>query len=377
MRRLVPLLLLAPCLVSAGAARGDGCPPLTCGAVAVSAPLPDSPLLAFRPVGTGGPLTAYDVAARRLRFQLPAGVLSADGRSYFSTQLRRHTTVFARYDAHSGRRVARWSVAGRFSLAAASSTGRWLALLTLTGRAGPWRAAVIDTRARAVVKHAVLPQNDALEAISPTGRRLYLVHALNPNDPLDYRLELSDFATHELRANPPRDEQGSTEKMTGIARAAVGSTDGRWLLTVYVNQTKGYAFVHALDLGSGVAHCLDLAGALYDTAGEYALTLDRAQRTLYVAAPNQGALQAIDLRTLEVGHVVRFRGVADTMQAALPSAAVSRDGTLAFGSGVYVWRLHDRRMRRSRPLVAPVEGLAFAPRGTLVALTAQGLSTVR
>jgi DNA-binding beta-propeller fold protein YncE len=162
--------------------------------------------------------------------------------------------------------------------------------------------------------------------------------------------------------------------MTGNPQNAVASRDGRWLLTVYSNPDKRYAFVHALDLRTGIAHCIDLPNA-YDAAGSYALALSRSERTLYVADAAAGFVQTISLRKLRVTHVIRFPRAGGGGRA---NAAASPDGrSLAFTTGSNVWILRNGVVGGPRALPRNADGIAFTPDGRhVVALMGRRFVTV-
>jgi hypothetical protein len=354
-RPLVLALLVS--LFLAGSAGADGCPPSTCGGTSMSAIAPGSPLLVVRPEGTGGRLVAYDVVARKRRFVLPPGVLSANGRSFFTARTTGGDTTLASYDAHTGAQRRVWSIRGRFSLAAVSSTGRWLTLARYAPRR-PVHVAIVGGVGGNLVHAFTLPSTNQLEAISPEGRRLYLVDYFDRRSSLRYRLQYYDLGAGKLHPNPPRDSEA--RKMTGYPQNAVASQNGRWLLTVYANPAKRYAFVHALDLRTGIAHCIDLPNA-FDAGGAYALALSRDERSLWVADAAAGFVQTISLRKLRVTHVARFPRAGAAGRA---NAAASPDGrSLAFTTGSNVWVVNNGVVGEPHALRRNVDGIGFTPDG--------------
>ena len=151
------------------------------------------------------------------------------------------------------------------------------------------------------------------------------------------------------------------------------------MLTLYWQGEGDENFVHALDLEHGVAHCIDLplTGEFF-ALGTSALTLSPDEKTLYVASPYLGRLTTIDLTTLEVTRVVRFRGLSpETMNLSIgPSAGVTPNGRmLAFSGGRSVW-LYDTAygiVKRPARLGSGVKGLGFRPDGgRLLALQRRG-----
>ena len=97
--------------------------------------------------------------------------------------------------------------------------------------------------------------------------------------------------------------------MSRTARNAVATRNGSWLLTLYA-KADGSSFVHALDLRSGIAHCIDLPlRGDYGTVSATALTLSPDEQRLYLASPLLGRITTVDMRTLGVSSVTRFKGV--------------------------------------------------------------------
>ena len=369
MRRLLPLALLVLAPITT-AAHADGCPPSFCGTTSVASP--SSGVVLVRSGGQSGPAVGYDLVTGRRRYSLPSGVLSADGTTFASALGRqgRAKTTIVRYDVRTGRVRSRWTVGGSMTAAAVSPHGRHVALVrSLRKRTF---VAVAGRRGRSVI---ALPGFYEVEALSPGGDRVYLVHWDAPGG---YVLENVDLRTRRL--TPTRLDEPD-EKMSGIAQTAVASRDGRWLFTLYL-KTGLHTFVHALDLRTGLAHCIDLPLAgVQSLVGGSTLALSPDGLHLYVASPFLGRLISVDLRTLRVTHDVRFRRPAfrelDVSQGA--SAAVTPNGRmLAFGVGRKAW-LYDTAYGRAPRRIATgagIVGLGFAPGGRkLVVVTASGPRT--
>jgi hypothetical protein len=354
MRRLAFLSLLA--LLPTSAALADGCPPSTCGSTSVVQP--GSRVLVLRPSGDSGPALGYDLVARKWRFSLPSGVLSADGTTFVSGQSkgRGGGTKVVRYDARTGRLRSRWVVGRVMGVVAVSGDGRRVALVE--ARTNRVVIAVAGRRGRSVIS---LPANYQVEALSPDGRRVYLVRLRNTG----YTLENVDVATQTLR---PTKLAEPDERMEGSALTAVGTRDGRWLHTLYV-KADGESFVHALDLAAGVGHCIDLPlrGDSF-TLGVTAVTLSPDERRLYLASPLLGRVTTVDLGRLRVARVTRFRPVplARYSPTTPLTAAVSANGRMAaFGMGPMLW-LYDAAYGKVRkPVWSPygVAGVGFHPDG--------------
>jgi hypothetical protein len=204
-----------------------------------------------------------------------------------------------------------------------------------------------------------LPGTFQLDSLSQDGRRLFLVHWDRTGR---YDLQQYDRATR--RRSPTRLAEPA-EKMAGQATSAVATRDGHWQLTLYVKSNR-HTFIHALDLRSGVAHCIDLP-LLADLTTAGALALSPDQSTLYVAGGYMGRVATVDLSTLSLTRVVRFRAPTKyEVDFIGPTAAVTSNGRmLAFSAGRFVW-LYDTAfgiVRAEKTFGRSIIGLGFRPDG--------------
>lgn len=359
MKRLLPLLVLIV-IPAPSIALADGCPPSTCGIT--SSTIPGSPVLYVRaPVGT---LQAYDLERGTRTFSLPRGSLSADGRTFVAAaRTKAGRTTVARLDARTGKPQRAWSLRGRWEVGGVTADGERFAAVRHTRRA---------TILRVGAKRTVLHGWRDVEALSPNGRRLYLVHWGRNN----YVLEQLDLASGRLAPTRLADPE---EKMIGLPSTAVATRDGHWLFTLYWKGDGEENFIHALDLRNGVAHCIDLPlDGDYFPLATSALALSPDEKTLYMASPYLGRVTTVDLDKLEVTRVVRFAGLpASSLNMTVgPSAGVTPNGRmLAFSGGRSVWRYDTAYGIVKRPvrLGAPVSGVGFRPDGRrLLVLSRRG-----
>jgi hypothetical protein len=120
--------------------------------------------------------------------------------------------------------------------------------------ASTWLA-VLDTRQLLVRREIVLPGFFTVDAISPDGRWLYLIHYAS-DDVLDYRVRALDTRTGRLAASDVVDPRQPDEQMGGLPMTRVMSRDGRWAYTLYGGGEE--TFIHALDTVGRSAACIDL-----------------------------------------------------------------------------------------------------------------------
>jgi hypothetical protein len=333
MHRLVLLALVA--LVAAGTAstgRSNGCPAPCSGQVSSPA---GTQLLYVQPNGVGGAVDAYDPISRRHVFSLPPGTTSADGVWHVTAGARRISTVVSRYRVAGGSLAGSMLVDGRWRLEGVSPNGRFAALVRHAG--GATHAALADLFYGRVVHRLRLQGELEVETVSLDGKRLFLIEHLRATGAPRYLVRLFDLSRGRLASKPLRGA-GEPSVMAGLAWSGVGSPDGRWLLTLYLNTGRNLAFVHALDLVRSSPLCIFLPSGRFDAMKRYGLTLSPDGNRLYATNAAIGAVAEIDLATRKVVRTTRFPA---TPRAAGPTAltgTISRNGrTLYFSPGRDLW----------------------------------------
>lgn len=178
-------------------------------------------------------------------------------------------TVVRRLHRGDGRIERSARLAGRFGVAGVandgstsglSADGRVLVLAGMTATYPPRRSTlvVLDTRRLVVRARIVLPGFYTVDAISPTGRWLYLIHYVAPNhQALRYEVRAYDVPGRRLMRKLVIDPRDRAEAMLGIAITRRMSGDERWAYTLYV-RPGSTPFIHALDTARRVAVCVDL-----------------------------------------------------------------------------------------------------------------------
>ena len=294
-------------------------------------------------------------------------MLSADGRTFVAAaRTNAGRTTVARIDAQTGNPKRVWSLPGPWEVGGVTADGSTFAAVRHTRR-----ATIVRVRSR---RKALGGWRD-VEALSPDGRRVYLVHWGRSN----YVLEQLDLGSGRLAPTRLADPD---EKMIGLPSTAVATRDGRWLFTLYWQGEGEENFIHALDLRNGVAHCVDLPlDGDYFPLATSALALSPDEQTLYLASPYLGRVAMVDLGQLKVTRVVRFQGLsASSLNMSVgPSAAVTPNGRmLAFSGGRSVWRYDTAYGILKRPVRvgSAVRGVGFSPDGTrLLILPRRGAAT--
>jgi hypothetical protein len=122
-----------------------------------------------------------------------------------------------------------------------------------------------------------------VDAISPTGHFLYLIHYPSSNNITDYEVRAYDLAHHRLLATPIVDPHDRGEAMTGFAVTRATSADGRWDYTLYI-RPNDVPFIHALDTVALRAVCVDLPSVNQADLGNATLHLGPGGSVLSIQA---------------------------------------------------------------------------------------------
>lgn len=116
---------------------------------------------------------------------------------------------------------------------------------------------VLDAKSLRTLRHIVLQGDFSFDALSPDGKRMFLIHYLSRRDPTRYEVRALDVPSGKLLPTPIVDKSEPDERMAGLPITRKASADGRWAYTLY-DGAGHEPFVHALDTVDGVAHCIDL-----------------------------------------------------------------------------------------------------------------------
>jgi hypothetical protein len=171
--------------------------------------------------------------------------------------------------ARNGGRILGWQrIAGTFTIPAVaydssasglSADGRTLVLIE-PRQAFPrelTRFALFDVPSFQLRRIFTLRGDFSFDAVSPHGRKMFLINYTSPADPTRYTVRAYDLAAGALVPKPIVDPAEPSDKMRGAPITRLLSLDGRWAYTLY-DGAGGEPFVHALDTATSRAHCIDL-----------------------------------------------------------------------------------------------------------------------
>jgi hypothetical protein len=214
------------------------------------------------------------------------------------------------------------------------------------------RLLVLDARRLRVRQTIVLPGWSNVDAISPDGRWIYLIHYPSLSDLTRYEVRAYDLRHRRLLSQPIVDPHDRGERMAGIPFRRIMSLDGRWAYTLY-GRPSGAPFIHALDTVGVRAVCVDLPSSLGADVGNARLQLAAGGRTLEVSVG--GLVQAtINTRTFAVRSGVAAAAPAPARPAVQEERTPGAENDLPWGLaalsivalagfGAALWRRSSRR----------------------------------
>jgi hypothetical protein len=116
---------------------------------------------------------------------------------------------------------------------------------------------LFDTRSFEPTATIHLRGDFSYDALSPSGRMLFLTQRVSSVDASQYVVRAYDLASHRLLARRIADRTQRGWVMAGYPVDRVTSADGRFVYTLFMNP-ENVPFVHALDTVSATAHCIGL-----------------------------------------------------------------------------------------------------------------------
>jgi hypothetical protein len=246
-----------------------------------------------------------------------ASVASADGtHRYLARPLARRTVVTAVSPTGTVSRTIGGSfaipmVAFDGSLGGLSADGRTLVLVR-PRTSFPDRSsalAVLDPARLKVVRVVRLRGDFAFDAISPTGRWIYLIQYSSADNSGQYRVRALDARTGRLLPRDIVDPRDRGEQMQGVPLSRVSTLDGRWAYTLYGGASM--PFIHALDTTRREARCIDVR-AFPAWVQPYAVRLRLSGERLALMSGRR-VLSALDTRSLRPLAVsARLRSATST-----------------------------------------------------------------
>ena len=125
---------------------------------------------------------------------------------------------------------------------------------------------LLRTRGKGIGRRIALKGRWSFDAISPNGRLVFLIQHDIGGDPTHYAVRLYDVAKGKLQPGKIADKREIDEEMSGAPAWRETGADGNWAFTLY-ERVGAAPFIHALEVTTGVAVCVDLPITLAKRAG--------------------------------------------------------------------------------------------------------------
>lgn len=162
--------------------------------------------------------------------------------------------------------------------------------------------ALLDARRLQLRRTITLRGDFSFDAVSPQGRKMFLINYTSPADPTRYTVRAYDLQAGALLPKPIVDPaERSSDKMRGAPITRVLSADGRWAYTLY-DGGGAAPFVHALDTSTGIAHCIDLTTNLGGTNDLWSLRFTRGPGSQISLGTSGRNVAVIDTATFVVSE---------------------------------------------------------------------------
>ena len=215
------------------------------------------------------------------------------------------------------------------------------------------RFLLVNAKSLRTMRTIALRGDFAYDALSPDGKRLYLIQHVDAMNNQRYVVRGYDLAAGRLLPGRIADRTQRSWVMQGYPMARATSAGGGWVYTLYENP-GGYPFVHALDTVRGVAHCIGLPwqgnqNGFYNMR----LSLRSNDRTLAVHWLSGRPWLAVDTSSWRISHDHRAR---------LPWLGIGAGGAAVLAAAGASLLL--RRRRRAEALEQELSELLRLPEGT-------------
>ena len=205
------------------------------------------------------------------------GVRATSGDVRYVTLGTPKSTIVAAISVRGGRVLRSRAVRGFYGVplvaydgttSGLSGDGRTLVLGTygpLPGDSGTTRFLALRSKTLKPYRLVELRGSWSFDALSPDGKKMYLVEHISTGPSPKYKVRVYDLAAGRLLPNAVIDRLVSKAIMGGQPVTRATTPDGRWAYTLYA-RVRGKPFVHALDTARRQAFCIDLPLKLGEAA---------------------------------------------------------------------------------------------------------------
>ena len=238
------------------------------------------------------------------------GIAVAGGARLVAASSGAGSTILQRFSREDGAKLGQRILHGTLGIPLVTYSGlsdavwsngrRALLATSIYDDVGHTTFVVLDTRTLRPLRTIRLQGAFGYDALSPDGRRLYLLqYPGGVSGRLHYVVRSLNMRTGRLEPGAIVDKTEPDERMNGIALNRARGPKRTWAYTLY-NGGASHAFVHALNTRTRTARCIDLP-----REGEEQTVLEQAQMAvrggfLTLREPGGGLLARIDTRTFAV-----------------------------------------------------------------------------
>lgn len=336
-------------------------------------------------VSSGSGVNIVDAADGSPIAELPQALASPDRATIAAASSVDGSTTISTLDVASGEPIAASMVGGEWELRAVSGFDGSVALTPVRAEVSdPW-APVPRSRTTVVVakpgdpsktQRFLLKGNFEPEAFSTDGEFVYMLRyspALNPDTYRVTRLYLEDGKVWPALGP----DKSLVENMTATRLQQALSASGDVLFTLYTNQPPGYlsgdvieepdevAFIHTLDLSSGLAVCIEMPESFGSLeAKDAAIATTPVGRNAFAIDVVSGRILEVNARRAEVTKEATVD--LSAIGGGPVTARVSTDGrTLLIAGRLGLVAVDTETLRASSqmPVAQGVTGIAYAEDG--------------
>jgi hypothetical protein len=365
---------------------------------AIEGSRPTGDLLSVRVLDERKDLVLVEADSGRELARHPWGVSTPDWNLLYRAEFAGATTALRVIDLKTGAaRLERTLSGGRHyelpiiaNLAGEpgglSPKARWLVLQARGAEYETKSAfAILDGKLDQATTFVELDGSFHFDAISDSGRYLYLEERLGAGPSDGYRVRVYDLKAGTLLPGILVDKTVQADRMVGGRAATLVSPDGGWQYTLYVRE-GGKPFIHAIKLEERWSLCLFFP---VETSGEadlaWSFVASPDGRLGYVVNSLKGYVAAVDLagaRVLRSGSfqvaqlqpsllesLARFFvPIAEAKSEMFSSAVVTPDGRTLYAVGEFGTRLYtiatdSLSVRARHEIDGRIMGLGLSPDG--------------
>ena len=330
-------------------------------------------------------LTVINADTGRSERTLPLGAAAPDWSRLYTIDQQSGKSMLRALNPASGSVLHETALDGSFEFppvtlsgipGGLSPNGKWLAV---AGRGqdgyavGKSRFMVFDTSFSQTPRRVELDGNFGFDALSNDGNRLYLIENLPVQG--RYQVRMYDLIAGRLAPQVVIDKTRGVAPMSGTRLYGLPSPDGQWLYSMFINGPSG-PFIHALNLGSNYAWCINLSSTGKEDRSKqryWALAMRPDGSAIYAVNSALGIATQVDMtnpprirRTATFPVVPARAAEVSASRYMAGKAALSHDGLTLFApaeTGVIAIDTRTLSVQAQYLQDRTIDGIAMSPDG--------------